>query len=151
MGLIWFCKSRQRRGARIRRFSSDSSLASAEHPLVLPSSIVEPFWIPFTAPQDSGQLQSSNEPISSGGPPASPSMKQVEATRSLIPATTQMPSSMQMSSSSADTPIGGLYSHAMVVSGSERMVLHQDSGIRLPREAGENEAVVEMPPLYTPS
>ena len=31
------------------------------------------------------------------------------------------------------------------------MMLHQDSGIRLPREAGENEAVVEMPPLYTPS
>ena len=99
----------------------------------------------------SSQLQSSNKPISAGGPPASPSMKQVEATRSLIPITTQTPSSMQMSSPSADTPISGLYSHAMVVSCSERMVLHQDSGIRLPREAGENEAVVEMLPLYTPS
>ena len=57
----------------------------------------------------SSQLQSSNKPISAGGPPASPSMKQVEATRSLIPITTQMPSSMQISSPSADTPIGGLY------------------------------------------
>ncbi|KIK01974.1 hypothetical protein K443DRAFT_543728 [Laccaria amethystina LaAM-08-1] len=105
---------------------------------------------PSAASQNPGRLQSSNKPTSSGGLPASPSMKQVEATRSLIPTTPQTPQSMQMSSSSAGTPIGGLYSRAMVGSGS-RMVLHQDSGIRLPTQAGEDEVVVDMPPLYTPS
>jgi len=75
-------------------------------------------------------------------------MKQVGATRSLIPTTVQTPSPMQMSSPPVGTPVGGLHSHAVVGSGS-RMMLHQDSGIRLPRQAVEDEVVVEMPPLYT--
>ncbi|KIJ93339.1 hypothetical protein K443DRAFT_112214, partial [Laccaria amethystina LaAM-08-1] len=144
VGLIWFWKSRR------KRVRWSTSPPSAEHSPILPSSIVEPFRIPSAAPQNSGQLQSSNKPISSGELPASPSLKQVEATRGLSPTTTQTPSPIQQSSSSASTPIGGLYSDAMVGSGS-RMVLHQDSGIRLPRQAGEDGVVVEMPPLYTPS
>ncbi|KIJ97304.1 hypothetical protein K443DRAFT_255654 [Laccaria amethystina LaAM-08-1] len=147
VGLIWFCKSRRKRGVWFRSVSSDFSLTSAEHSPFLPSSPIEPFPIPSTAPQNSAQLQSSNEPTSSGGPLASPSMKQVEAT-SLVSITTQTPSSMQMLSSSADTPVGGLSSHAMVGRGL-RVVLHEDSGIRMPRQGGER--VVEMPPLYSPS
>lgn len=149
LGLVWYFKFHRKRGVWVRRFPSEFSLTSAGHSPVLPSSPIEPFPIPSAAPQNSGQLQSSSTPTSSGRPLASPSMKQVEAVR-LIPTTTQTPSTMQMSSPSADTPIGGLYSHAML-GNTSRVLLHEDSGFRLPREAGENEVVVEMPPLYTPS
>ncbi|EDQ99285.1 uncharacterized protein LACBIDRAFT_295998 [Laccaria bicolor S238N-H82] len=141
VGLIWFRKSRRKRRVWVRR---SQSLTSVEHSPILPSSTIEPFPIPSAAPQNSGQLQSSNKSASPGGPLAPPSTKQLVAT-GLIPTTTQTPSLTQMSSSSASTPIGGSYSHG-IVGNTSRVLLHQDSGIRLPRQAGENE-VVEMPPL----
>jgi hypothetical protein len=72
-------------------------------------------------------------------PLAYPSRKHAEAASSIVPTT----ATTQISSSSGDAPMAG-----DVASGRSRVVMHQDSGIRLPRE-GEEE-VVEVPPLYTP-
>ena len=113
---------------------------------------------PTHAPQPSFQSYDppSSAATSSGGSPSNvaapgrlaqhqtqplayPSRKQMEAASSIVPNT----ATTQISSSSGDAPMS-----SDVTSGRSRVVLHQDSGIRLPRE-GEEE-VVEVPPLYTP-
>jgi hypothetical protein len=113
---------------------------------------------PTHAPQPSFQSYDppSSTATSSGGSPSNvavpgrlaqyqsqplayPSRKHAEAASSIVPTT----ATTQTSSSSRDAPMAG-----DVASGRSRVVLHQDSGIRLPRE-GEEE-VVEVPPLYTP-
>lgn len=138
--------------------------------------VIEPFHVPSSPPQDTEytpplhnagysrkpthapqpSFQSYDPPssaaTSSGGAPSNvgrlaqhqtqplayPSGKQMEAASSIGPTT----ATTQVSSSSGDAPMS-----SDVPSGRSRVVMHQDSGIRLPREAEE---VVEVPPLYTP-
>ncbi|EDR06598.1 uncharacterized protein LACBIDRAFT_294669 [Laccaria bicolor S238N-H82] len=141
--------------------------------------VIEPFRIPFSPPQDTEYtsclhnagypqiqtrtpLQSYDLPnsaaISSGRPPPNvtvprrlaqhqprplvyPPRKRMdsEAASSIVPATP----TPQMSASPSEPPMPNGRSRS-------RVVLHQDSGIRLRRDSEEQEEVAEVPPLYTP-
>ena len=70
-----------------------------------------------------------------------PTTRNASEAASMIVPTTSTP---QISSSQGDTPMP---SDATNGRSRSRVVLHQDSGIRLRRDSEEEE---EMPPLYTP-
>ena len=82
-----------------------------------------------------------SEPVSSRVATARTRMDS-EATSSIVPTT-----SMPQIPSSHDIPMP---SDATNGRSRSRVVLHQDSGIRLRRDSEEEEEDVEMPPLYTP-